>query len=273
MIPQTWMNRLSGRNRRFSLGVLALAFILGMFVINHSLRLQSRRSTIWFEPDLDAHNSGMWIPQLRWSVITDKTEYKRGEEIIAECAVINDSPHPVKIKPPISMGATGYSRTDPDDKLGQAVSITWAETEIEIPPNSTVVLMDFHFRCDEIGGFVIDVHGFPETEVLVGIPPAWIMVNRVGGGSGTFREVREFALLQFPHLIESFEEDSEARSRHLVHADHMTYCPRLEAEQIVHFFSDEYLNEDIGHFYKIKLEDESMYTINIMFSWEPPIIA
>jgi hypothetical protein len=264
---------MAAKERSFSLGVLTLAFILGVFVMSHSMRLQRRKSATEPELDSDAAIPGKGVTQLRLGVITDKTEYKLGEEIIAECVVINDSPYPTKTRPPSNMGATSYSRADPDDKLAQSVDITWAESEIEIPPNSTVVLMDFHFRCDEKGEFVIDVHGFPETVVLVGIPPAWLMVNRVGGGSGTFREVRESALLQFPHLIESFEDDSEARSRHLAHADHMTYCPRLEAEQIIHFFGDEYPNEDRGHFYKIKLEDESMYTISIMFSWEPPIVS
>jgi hypothetical protein len=265
----------SSGNERFGLGVLVLACTLGLFVLSQSMVLQRKYSVTEPEPNSDDTIPWKEVSQLRWSVITNKTEYKLGEKIIAECVVVSDLPYPVKIKPPVNMGATSYSEANPDEKLGQGIFITWAESEIEIPPNSTVVITSFSFRCDEVGGFVIDIHGLPETRVLVGIPPAWIMVNRVGGGSGTFREVNESALLQFPHLIESFEEDSEARSRHLVHADHMTYCPRLEAEQIIEFFGDESPSDDSEHFYnyKIELEDESLYTIGIVFSWEPPIVS
>jgi len=258
---------MAATERRFSLGVLALAFILGVFVMSQSMRLQRRSA----EPELDSDAviPGTGVPQLRLGVITDKTEYRLGEEIIAECVVINDSPHPVKTKPPSTMGATGYSRADPDDRLGQSVSITWAESEIEIPPNSTVVLTEFRFRCDKIGGYVIDIHGFPETEVLVGIPHAWILGGKTGGGTGFRHNVNMSDLNQFPHLIEAFEEDARAIA---VHADHATYCPAMEAIAIIEFFGEEYAT-GVGHYwYKLTAEAGSFYTVSIMFSWEPPII-
>jgi hypothetical protein len=175
----------------------------------------------------------------------------------------------VKTKPPSSMGATGYSRADPDDRLGQSVSITWAESEIEIPPNSTVVLAEFRFRCAEIGGYVIDVHGFPETEVLVGVPHAWILGGKTGGGTGFRHDVNMSDLNRFPHLIEAFEEDARTIA---VHADHATYCPAMEAIAIIEFFGEEYA-AGVGHYwYKLTAEDGNFYTVSIMFSWEPPII-
>jgi len=233
------------------------------------MRLQRRRSATEPELDSDAATPRTGVYQLRLGVITDKTEYKRGEEIIAECVVINDLPYPVKIKPPVNMGATSYSRADPDNKIGQSVSITWAESEIEIPPNSTVVLHRFRFRCDEIGGFVIDVHGFPETEVLVGIPHAWILGSKTGGGSGFRHDVNMSDLNRFPYLIEAFEED--ARSGY-AHADHATYCPAEEAMAIIEFFGEEYAT-GVGHYwFKLTAEDGCFYTISIMFGWEPPII-
>jgi len=261
---------MAAKERRFSLGVLTLAFILGVFVMSHSMRLRRRKSAT--EPELESDAAIPWkgVTQLRLGVITDKTEYKLGEEITAECVVINDSPYPVKIRPPVNMGATSYSRADPDDKLGQSVSITWAEREIEIPPNSTVVLHDFHFRCDEIGGFVIDVHGFPETEVLVGIPHAWILGGKTGGGSGFRHDVNMSDLNRFPHLIEAFEEDARAIA---VHADHATYCPAKEAIAIIEFFGEEYLTSLRHYGFKLTTEDGSFYSFSIMFSWEPPIVA
>jgi hypothetical protein len=259
---------MAATERRFSLGVLALAFILGAIVMSQSMRLHLRSA----EPEHDSDAVIPWtgVPQLRLGVITEKTEYRLGEEIIAECVVINDSPHPVKTKPPVNMGASGYSRADPDDRLGQSASITWAESEIEIPPNSTVVLTEFRFRCDEIGGYVIDVHGFPETEVLVGIPHAWILGGKTCGGTGFRHDVNMSDLNRFPHLIEAFEEDARAKG---VHADHATYCPAMEAIAIIEFFGEEYATGVKHYSYKLIAKDGSFYTISIMFSWEPPIIG
>jgi hypothetical protein len=260
---------MAATERRFGLGVLALALILGTFVMSHSMRLQRRESATEPELDSDATIPRKGVTQLRLGVIIDKTEYRLGEEIIAECVVINDSPYPVKTRPPVNMGATSYSRADPDDKLGHSVSITWAESEIEIPPNSTVVLHRFRFRCDVKGEFVIDIHGFPETVVLVGIPHAWILGGKTGGGSGFRHEVNMSDLNQFPHLIEAFEEDARAVA---VHADHATYCPAFEAIAIIEFFGEEYLTSLRHYGYKLTAEDGSFYSFSIMFSWEPPIV-
>ena len=259
---------MAATERRFSLGVLALAFILGALVISQSMR--SHRRSAGSELDTDTTITGTGVSQLRLGVITEKTEYRLGEEIIAECVVINDSPHPVKIRPPVNMGATGYSRADPDDRIGQSTSITWAEREIEIPPNSTVVLTEFRFRCDEIGGYVIDVHGFPETEVLVGVPHAWILAGKTGGGTGFRHEVNMTDLNRFPHLTEAFEEDARAKG---AHADHATYCPAMEAIAIIEFCGEEYATGVRHYWYKLTAEDGSFYTISIVFSWEPPIIS
>jgi len=84
--------------------------------------------------DLDYSESGM---QLRLDVITDKTEYTCGEEITAEGVVINDYPYPVTITPPTVFNATGYGVDDPIDSVSQSCSITWAESEIEIPANAS----------------------------------------------------------------------------------------------------------------------------------------
>ena len=130
-------------------------------------------------------------------------------------------------------------------------------------------VMTFSMRLQRRSAESELVHGFPETEVLVGIPHAWILGGKTGGGSGLRHEVNMSDLNQFPHLIEAFEEDARAIA---VHADHATYCPAKEAMTIIEFFGEEYAT-GVGHYwYKLTAEDGSFYTVSIMFSWEPPII-
>jgi len=106
--------------------------------------------------------------QLRLEVITDKTEYMCGEKITAECVIINDSPNTVRTTLPTVFSATGYTvNSTIDERVSQGIFITWAESEIEIPANSSTVLCRFHFISDEQGPFLIRISGFPEKEVLI----------------------------------------------------------------------------------------------------------
>jgi hypothetical protein len=272
------MKPLLSGNRRFSLGVLVLTCTLGLFVLSQSMGLQRKYSVIESEPDSD--NTIPWkeIPQLRWSVITDKTEYKLGEEIIAECVVVSDLPYPVKIKPPVNMGATSYSEANPDEKLGQAVSITWAESEIEIPPNSTVVITSFHFRCDEVGGFVINIHGFPETRVLVGIPPAWIIATRLSTVSSNIKiiNVTSEDLIHYPAIMNAIEkifEEDNLREQGTIssNSDRSMSISVLEVKSIVSFFGEEVIENKKTYEYHIRFA-EDIYSILIRLE-EPFIVG
>jgi hypothetical protein len=102
--------------------------------------------------------------------------------------------------------------------------------------------------------------------------PAWIQGGRSGGGSDFFIEVKESDLSRFPHLLEAFMEDAEARSQHRAHASHMTWCPRNEALQIIQFLGGEY--PQVGNSYgdSIQLENGTKYSFGIVFRWEPPLI-
>lgn len=266
---------LTVREEKFGQAVLAIAFLLGLTVLAQSLQvLDESHEDESYTPLINMHE----IPQvdaegLRLWVVTDKTEYRRGEEITAQYVVINDFAHSVMINPPSTFGATSYSRAAPDDKISQAVSVTWAESKIVVPPGSTVVLARFHFRCDEVGGFVIEAHGCPETEVMVGVPHAWILGGRTGGGSGRRIEVNSTDLQQFPHLFEAFEEDAKATARGYVHATRMTYCPALEAIDIIGFLREWYSTTETSYGFKLTMEDGSFYSFGIHFSWEPPVVA
>ena len=124
--------------------------------------------------------------QLRLEVITDKTVYMCGEEITAECVIINDSLNTVRTTPPTVFSATGYTvNSTIDERVSQGVFLTWAETEIEIPANASTVLCSFSFRGEEPGPFIISISGFPEKEVLIMEPDrehteyAWDMDYRI----------------------------------------------------------------------------------------------
>jgi len=99
--------------------------------------------------------------------------------------------------------------------------------------------------------------------------PAWILGGRTGGGSGIRIPVNWSDLSQFPHLLEAFEEDERATA---VHADHMTYCPASEAMRIIEFFGEEYTQGIEWYGFKLVLEDGSMYSFGMRFSWIPPLV-
>jgi len=250
-----------------------LIFSVGFYVVIYSSRMADEIGDNGFDASLLDEEVSSRRKRLRLEVITNKTEYRLGEEMVAECVVINDSPSDATITPPSNMGAKGYPKAENDTDIRASTSITWAERELVVPGYSTVALMDFNFRSEEIGVFVIEISGFPKTEVTVGIPPAWILGGRVGGGSGPWIEANMTELHRFPHLIEAFEEDVEARSRWLVHADHATYCPAREAMEIIGFLGEEYSTSEREYGFNLTMEDGSFYSIFIMFSWEPPIIS
>jgi len=101
-------------------------------------------------------------------------------------------------------------------------------------------------------------------------PPAWIQGGRVGGGSGHCIEVKESDLARFPHLLEAFREDEEARERHRVHAQQMTWCPRGEALRLTEFLGGEHPRVGRTYGYAIRIEDGTRYSFGIVFVWEPP---
>jgi len=267
--------RMSGGrlSSRFSLFIFVLIFSVGICVVIYSTRMTDEVGDNGSDLSLYDEQRPSSRRGLRLEVITNKTEYRLGEEIVAECVVINDSPSAVNITPPTDMGAKGYPKAENDTDIRASVSITWAERELAVPGYSTVTLMDFSFRCEEVGVFVIEIGGFPKTEVTVGIPPAWILGGRTGGGSETRIEANMTELHQFPHLIEAFDEDAEARSRGHVHAGHATYCPAKEALEIIGFLGEEYSTSEREYGFKLTMEDGSFYSFIIWFSWEQPIIS
>jgi hypothetical protein len=102
--------------------------------------------------------------------------------------------------------------------------------------------------------------------------PAWILGGRTGGGSGIHIPVNESDLSQFPHLLEAFEANAEAKSIGYVHADHMTYCPASEARQIITFFGKKYSQDNEWYGFKLVLEDGSMYSFGMNFGWILPLV-
>ena len=102
--------------------------------------------------------------------------------------------------------------------------------------------------------------------------PAWILGGRTGGGSGTHIPVNGSDLSQFPHLLEAFEANAEAKSIGYVHADHMTYCPASEAIRMIEFFGEEYTQGINWYSLNLVLEDGSIYSFGMRFSWIPPLV-
>ena len=262
--------------RRFSLGIIFLAVTLGIYVttqsfnrVNEGLLDEAGSSLLEDGGSYEATGTGLSL-----DAITEKTEYMCGEEITVECVVINDSPRAVNTTMPSNVGATTYSKADPDNKIRTACDISWVKREIEVPANSKKTITTFRFRCNVEGEFVIDVHGYPLIEVMVGVPHAWIMANRVAeGGTGPYRAVNRKDIDGFPHLVKAMKEDAAAIRRGLVHADHMTPCPAKEAIEIVEFFGEEY-QPDLGYYdYKVVLDDGRKYLYSIRFSWETPIVS
>ena len=262
--------------RRFSLGIIFLAVTLGIYVTTQSMNRgdESLPDGVGSSPlengaGYDATGTGLSL-----GALTEKTEYMCGEEITVECVIFNDAPYAVNTTPPTLMGTTSYSKADPDSKIMTACDISWASRDFEVPANSRKTIITLSFRCDTVGEFVIDVHGYPLIEVLVGIPHAWIMANRVGEGwTGRYRDVNRTDIESFPHLVKAMEEDAAATGLGLVHADHMTSCPAKEAIETVEFFGEEY-QPDLGYYgYKVVLEDGRKYLYFIRFSWETPIVS
>jgi hypothetical protein len=103
--------------------------------------------------------------------------------------------------------------------------------------------------------------------------PAWILGGRTGGGSGIHIPVNETDLMQFPHLLEAFEANAEAKSLGYVHADHMTYCPASEARRIIQFFGERFAQGIDWYGFKLVLEDGRMYSFGLIFGWIPPPVG
>lgn len=260
--------------RKFSLGIIFLAVTLGIYVITQSMNRVGESLPDGVGSSLIENGAGYEATRtgLRLSAITEKTEYMCGEEITVERVIFNDAPYAVNTTMPSNMGATTYSKADPDSKIRTACDISWASSEVEIPANSRKTITTLSFRCDTVGEFVIDVHGYPLIEIMVGIPHAWILGGRTGGGSGTRILVNESDLSQFPHLLEAFEANAEAKSIGYVHADHMTYCPANEVMRIIEFFGEEYDQGINWYGFKLVLEDGSMYSFGMNFDWIPPLV-
>ena len=148
-------------------------------------------------------------------------------------------------------------------------------------PSTTTRLSDLTAEWDGfyIFGFeggdpasIVELSAYRETEREV-LMPAWLLGGKIGGGSGHWFDVNMTDLQQFPHLIETFEENAKARSLGYVHATHNTYCPAEEAFRIIEFFGEEYVASESNYGYSLTSEDGSFYSFSIMFGWAPPIIS
>ena len=125
------------KGRRFSLGIIFLAVALGIYVTTQSMNRvdeglpdEAGSSLLENVGSYEATGTGLSL-----DAITEKTEYMCGEEITVECVVINDSPRAVNTTMPSNVGATTYSKADPDSKIRSACSISWVKREIEVPAN------------------------------------------------------------------------------------------------------------------------------------------
>jgi len=154
-------------NRRFGIGVIALAFILGSSVLIYSGQIPQEIKEI--DSGLEGGDTVPFVEvyELHKDVLVDKNEYALNETIVAKAVIVNDGSSPVRIRLPSVFSATGYSVSSTDERVSQGVSITWAESEIEIPANASMVLCRFSFRGEEPGPFLIRILGFPEKEVMI----------------------------------------------------------------------------------------------------------
>ena len=157
--------RISGR--WFSLSILGLAFILGSSVLIYSWQIPQETKEI--DSGLEGGDTVPLVEvyELHKDVLVDKNEYALNETIVAKAVIVNDGSSTVRIRPPSVFSATGYSVGSTDERVSQGVSITWAESEIEIPANASMVLCRFSFRGEEPGPFLIRISGFPEKKVLI----------------------------------------------------------------------------------------------------------
>jgi len=157
----------------------------------------------------------------------------------------------------------------------------WSPDHILVKEPS-ITRYDSYFTAEWDGFYIFGFEGGdPASKVAfnalrmtgeVVLMPAWILGGKTGGGSGIHIPVNEADLLQFPHLLEAFEANAEAKSIGYVHADHMTYCPASEAIRMIEFFGEEYTQGINWYGFKLVLEDGSMYSFGMRFSWIPPLV-
>ena len=147
----------------------------------------------------------------------------------------------------------------------------------------SIMTYDSYFTAEREGFYIFRFEGgdpasrvafnaLRKTGEVVSMP-AWILGGRTGGGSGIHIPVNETDLMQFPHLLEAFEANAEAKSLGYVHADHMTYCPASEARRIIQVFGERFAQGIDWYGFKLVLEDGRMYSFGLIFGWIPPLVG
>jgi hypothetical protein len=163
---------------------------------------------------------------------------------------------------------TSFTDLKPDNILVEEPSIMVANSYFTAEWDGFYI---FGFEGDDPASRV-EFNALRKTGEVV-LMPAWILGGRTGGGSGIHIPVNETDLMQFPHLLEAFEANAEAKSLGYVHADHMTHCPASEARRIIQFFGERFAQGIDWYGFKLVLEDGRMYSFGLIFGWIPPPVG
>ena len=275
--------------RRFGIGVLIIAFILGVFVIFESWRIAN----------MDYSEYGIPLWKGSWQDVPERYRIYltlKGILTMEEFPVPWFGPAPVETPPPryADVGVLEVLYPSNENTPKKVYFWTGGKTnmvlEFEGPLKlGSVTLSNWttafnERRIIEVEGYAFDViqegnrytlfhvenQNLSRQDVSQVHVPAWVIGGRVGGGSGFRIEVNESDLLQFPHLIKAFKEKEKAQNQRLAHALSMTYCPAEEAMDIIEFFGRRYSENIDSYSFKIILEDGRLYSFYIVFAWEPP---
>jgi len=167
-------------------------------------------------------------------------------------------------------------------KYSNSTSFEYSRLEPILVEETSITTYNSYFTAEWDGFYIFGFEGGdPASRVAfnalrktgdIVLMPAWILGGRTGGGSGTCIPVNESDLSQFPHLLEAFEANAEAKSIGYVHADHMTYCPAREARRMIAFFGEKYTQGINWYGFKLVLEDGRMYSFGMNFGWIPPLV-
>ena len=108
--------------------------------------------------------------ELTYLLRCNKTEFTVNESIEVDYVLFNNNSYPVKTVLPSSFSAMGCSQSDPENKIGQSVNVSWAEMETVIQSKSSITLITFIFRSNTTGPYTINT-GVLSLELNITTPP------------------------------------------------------------------------------------------------------
>ena len=103
--------------------------------------------------------------------------------------------------------------------------------------------------------------------------PAWIMAGRFNRTSHpeTIIKVTEIDSSKLPKLVDAILKADNAHSVGLAHPLGMLKLSNDEAREIIKFLGGKYSSDRKDYWFEINL-DEKLYSVNIIFSSEQPVI-